>query len=215
MVLPNFKNMPKLKLKRATSCPTASLTRAQSNESAVTVSSSGSDKKARAKGSRAKRTTSRKVGTDKCDIVKLYLNRFNNREMEDVRAMFTDSCTCKFPNDCEMAIDEVYTAALNMVEALPDFKFTTRLIEEVVLESGKSFVVVHDLLAQGTHTGAPFAIGPYPEVEPSGKFVKNDPETVRFHFDKDGKICRVKIIKSGVFSGPGGLYTQLGGIPLM
>lgn len=213
------------KLKRSKSCPTApglasGLSRSKSDASHATNCSSGSgmtgsgstnDNHSRR---RAKRTVSRKVGTERCEIVKQYLKHVNNGDLDAARSAFTDDCKYMFPGDLEISVQELEQVTEKICSALPDFKFSFRLVEEHE-QNGKYVVVVHDIVAEGTHTGAPFEFGPYPAIHPEGKHVKNNPETARFYFDESDKIARAKVIKSGEFAGPAGLYTQLGGIPLM
>lgn len=193
--------------------PTMSIKRTKSNQSVPSTKSAAKSVK-EAANRRARQATSRKVGTEKTEIIKLHFQHFNTEDLKAAFEMYTDDFTFTFPGDYEIGVNELFPESQRMAESMPDFKFSARLVEEVTMENGTSFVVVHDLVAGGTHTGQPYQFGPYPLIVASGKYVKNDPEMVRFYFEGD-KVCRAEILKAGKFSGPAGLYTQLGGLPLM
>lgn len=63
----------------------------------------------------------------------------------------------------------------------------------------------------GTHTGVPFSFGPFPPIAATGILCANDPESFIFKFDTKNRVKLVYIRGSGNFSGPPGLYMQIGG----
>ena len=217
--------LPKVGITRAKSCPLPahqerqrrrnSVNRVTSNESAESAATCPLVVEADETTTKpkAKRVSSRKVGTEKTNIIKLYYQRFNDKNLQAARDMFTEDATFTFPGDEEISLDQLFQESQRILDSLPDFKFSARLFEEVTRENGKSFVVVHDLIAEGgMHTGKPYQFGSYPPIEATGTYVKNNPEEVRFHFEGE-KICRAKVVRAGQFSGPAGLYAQLGGRP--
>lgn len=98
-----------------------------------------------------------------------------------------------------------------MSASFPDFRISC---DHVCYSSGA--VILQRFQAGGTHTGAPYAFGPCAPIDASGKRVANDPEEVYLFFkDGEDKISRIVICAEGEMSGPAGIYTQLGGFPLM
>lgn len=155
------------------------------------------------------------VGTKRTNLVKTFFARIN---AQDFGAM-TDLCTADAMYVCSsdfiIGMQELVPEAHILFEALPDAQFSSRLAEEVTLvETGESYVVLHDYRVGGTHTGAPFQFGPYPSIEASGKCVQTDPCQLRVYF-RDDKISRITVRKAGRYTGPAGLYTKLGGLPLV
>ena len=93
----------------------------------------------------------------------------------------------------------------------PDFQFSCDLMS---YHSG--VVVLQGFQAGGTHTGAPFACGPCEPIEATGKVIVNDPEEVYLFFRRgEEKISRIIVCAKGEMTGPAGIYTQLGGFPLL
>ena len=95
--------------------------------------------------------------------------------------------------------------------SFPDFSFTHTVEPD---PERPDRIILRRAVVCGHHTGAPFALGPYPAIEATGKFVKNDPidSYLTFH---DGKICSYDAYARGPMTGPAGVYTQLGGFPLV
>lgn len=92
--------------------------------------------------------------------------------------------------------------------AFPDLKFTYESITEKV--PGK--VVIEGFQSSGTHTGAPYSLGPgFAPIAATQKHCSNDPERFCMDLDEDHKISRNFVIALGSYSGLAGFYEQIGG----
>jgi hypothetical protein len=78
-------------------------------------------------------------------------------------------------------------------------------------------IILQGFRACGTHNGAPFGFGPFDPIPAEGMFVENDPEETYFYFQPNNhaQFCRAAWYTMGDMTGPSGLYTQLGGFPLL
>lgn len=95
--------------------------------------------------------------------------------------------------------------------SFPDAKFNTY---ESIREEKPGQVVVEKVRVSGTHTAAPFGgFGPdAPPVKASNLYCVNDPETLWFDLNSEGKVVKMQIISiGGGLGGPMGLYLQTSG----
>ncbi|CAB9511021.1 expressed unknown protein [Seminavis robusta] len=150
-----------------------------------------------------------RVDSKKCAMAKELLQLWNKHDLEGSSKLLSDDFLVVF-SDYDLTWKDFSHEVQNLFESFPDFHFDYRMIEE-----RDDVVIVHDLISSGHHTCKPYAFGPCDPIEASGRLVKNDPETVVCFFDKDGKCCKHEVIASGEMTGPAGIYTQLGGFPLM
>jgi hypothetical protein len=96
-----------------------------------------------------------------------------------------------------------------VVKSFPDIRFSHELIEEV----SPGIVMIKNVQASGTHTGSPFAFGPYEEINATGMFVRNDPEDMLLTIDMETEsIPLIHVTAKGKSSGPQGFYEQIGGL---
>ena len=205
--------------------PLKSLMRTTSSRSSSIESSKSGLQKSNSKKI-SSRSRTHHVGTARTATVKKYFARIN---AQDFVGAMTEMCTpdaiyvCS--GDCIIGMQELIPEAHTLFAAMPDAIFSSRLIKEVtVVETGKSYVVVYDYVVGGTHTGAPYNFGTYtgapynfatyPPIKATGKMAHTDPCQLRVDFDGD-KISRITIRKAGRYTGPAGLYTKLGGLPLV
>eukprot|EP00934_Nitzschia_sp_Nitz4_P004659 Nitzschia sp. Nitz4//scaffold299_size22801//19256//19939//NITZ4_008539-RA/size22801-processed-gene-0.53-mRNA-1//-1//CDS//3329546354//4649//frame0 len=113
--------------------------------------------------------------------------------------------------DQEMSRDDFIEELQRVWASFPDFCLEGETFE--VRADG--LILARNFIPRGTHTGAPFAFGPYEPIPTSGKKVENAPENVCCKC-REGKVCRyIVLYEEGDMSGPAGLYTQLGGFPLL
>jgi hypothetical protein len=80
-------------------------------------------------------------------------------------------------------------------------------------DSKDNTVRIKNFVTKGTHTGEPFAFGPYPPMPAQGKKIRDNPVDVLVYIDKkSAKIEKVRILsKPNVTTGPGVYYLQVGG----
>ena len=122
--------------------------------------------------------------------------------------MVTDDYTTTF-GDHEMNWEDLAMETQKIFDAFPDYKFTFQKVEEL-----GDVVILHHFVPFGTHSGAAYAFGPCEPIEPSGRYVRTDPEEVHFKF-RDGKICQNVVFSDGELIGPAGIYFQIGGFPMI
>ena len=76
-----------------------------------------------------------------------------------------------------------------------------------------NLVHVKNYYGRGTHTGKPFAFGPYPPIEPKGVVVQDEPIQLYLTIDEEtSRIIHCDVQANGNMCGPPGFYTQIGGI---
>ena len=144
-------------------------------------------------------------------IARAFLRAWNDHDMETVREYVTPDYMVHF-KDCAFEFADYAHEIQKVFEAMPDFTFSHKNFEYV---PSNDTVVLHNVVPNGHHTMKSYAFGPYePIIEPKGTYVKNSPETITYHF-RDGKICKETVVAHGEMTGLAGIYTQLGGFPLM
>jgi hypothetical protein len=95
---------------------------------------------------------------DRCDLITQYC---------------TDDCDWSFA-EAHMTVPGFLDESQKIFHSFPDFHF----LIETITERPADGTVVARVRAAGTHTGAPFAFGPYPEIAATGTRVVLDPEYV-------------------------------------
>lgn len=130
---------------------------------------------------------------------------WNEQDLYLVRELLTDDfsfCWTKMTLTRKDMVGETPS----LFASFPDFQFrfaATKAVDE-------DTIVLCDVIASGTHTGAPFGFGPYDPIEASGKYVENDPEDIYIHFEGT-KMRRHDLVSKGEMVGPFGMYSQLPG----
>lgn len=130
--------------------------------------------------------------------------------MNKGRQYVTDDYVIQY-KDFEMEFEDYSREMENIFQAMPDVMFQYMTI---VYNYTNNTVILQRMVTSGHHTDKPYAFGPCEPIEPTGARVRNSPETITYHF-RDGKICKQVVHAHGEMSGPPGIYTQLGGFPLM
>ncbi|CAB9522499.1 unknown protein [Seminavis robusta] len=148
----------------------------------------------------------------KIELVEAFIQKWSEHDMGGAHAMVTDDFVIVFASADNMELEyQDYVAETTKVfEAFPDFNFRY----ESLTEGRDGVVLWKNVVPNGHHTAKPYAFGPCDPIEPTGKYVENSPETGTFYF-KDGKIAKMMVVAHGEMTGPAGIYTQLGGFPLM
>ena len=92
--------------------------------------------------------------------------------------------------------------------SFPDMKWEYDKMQE----PRPGLVEISGFRVSGTHTAAPYTFHPdFPPIPATGKFCENDEENLSLHINKEGKIEQIQIVSLGIFTGPQGLYEQIGG----
>ncbi|CAB9501722.1 expressed unknown protein [Seminavis robusta] len=146
-----------------------------------------------------------------------YFEKVNDGHFAAIREMVTEDVEFLFhdPNgdvNHELTWKDFEAEFFKVGKSFPDFFFRHGLVEQSKTQD--DVVVVHDLVPSGTHSGAPYAFGPCEPIQAAGKKVVSDPEEVHITC-RDGKICKFAFHPKGEMSGFAGIYTLLGGFPLM
>lgn len=95
-------------------------------------------------------------------------------------------------------------------ECLPDCRFD---YERIYQGEEPNTIVMEGHKFSGTHTGAPYTFmpGKMPAIPASGKRVENDEEKFFFTMSEEHKIKHVALVALGRYTGPSGIYLNLGG----
>lgn len=137
---------------------------------------------------------------------------------EDIEITFKSGKANDDINDVIMSGQEYVDTIKQITSSFPDFHFETK---DFSLKSSddKSAVVTGTIVAVGTHTGEPFALGPHSAVPTKGIKCRNDPEVVEWTFSKtsDDKLqvksfVVIPVEEGAKYTGPPGFYKQVGGV---
>ena len=150
--------------------------------------------------------------------IEAWFKLFNSGEYDQSAQYITDDCAFHFgePKTTNLALDlrweDMLEVLVNIAKSFPDMKFqytNIRHVHGVIILQGWQF--------SGTHTKDPFGFGPFDPIPAEGKFVQNDVEELYFYFQPNNheKFCRQSVYTNGEMTGPQGLYTQLGGFPML
>jgi len=187
--------------------------------------------------SRTASTASFTIGQDVVATVRQYILLMNLHDLEALKSFYAEDAFLSFRDKHGQLVHKVSWEAMQpetdiLYASFPDLKFSYDCIEEEQHKGdggdendqrdgsgpscpSHSVVYVKNLTCCGTHTGPPFAFGPCPAIPTSNKFVQNDPEDLCFTFAPDGKVAKLEVTARGENTGPAGLYSQLGGFPLL
>ena len=133
----------------------------------------------------------------------------NQATPNNVEELFSPNADINF-TDIHMNVTDLIHETKALQESFPDLGARW---DEIVPLSERDMVVIDGFVLSGTHTGQPYAFGPFPAVPTKGAFCRNDPERLVFRISC-GKIQRIDILSSSEKTGPQGFYRQLGGFPL-
>ena len=175
-------------------------------------SSSASSQKGKSSKSRSKvRSVQVPAKSNNVKAAEAFVHQFNNYSSEeDMLALFEDRETSRFvlEDGFAMPMNQWARTTSQCKASFPDMKFTYKTLKE----ASPTQVLIDDVRFSGTHTGAPFTFAPqFPPIPTSNKFVQNDEERFVFDMTQDGKIRHLHVIALGCYTGPPGVYEQLGG----
>ena len=141
---------------------------------------------------------------------KVFFRLWSNQKLDEV-VNFISPDAVYYLKDMKMEV--LAREALEVYHALfasfPDYFME---YESITAVPGQNTVLVRNIVAKMTHTGTPFAMDPYPSLEPSGKYVEDGPMDCIYHFNEDDVISRVVIDAHGESVGFPAIYTKLGGL---
>ena len=154
--------------------------------------------------------------TNATKIARKFCEAMSSRDTEAVKALVSDGCIVRFiqAND-ELPLDDFLEMVAAIFASFPDFELMILKVEEETAGNGDPDTRIVNITtrAKGTHTGKPFAFGPFPPVPTSGIFVQDPVSTnCSFHV-RDNKIYRHEITSEGKSheAGPAFFYTTIGG----
>ncbi|CAB9505442.1 expressed unknown protein [Seminavis robusta] len=176
--------------------------RLQINLKVFHISTAGTEPKVKSRGALL-------VNIDRAQTVRKYWSLFNSHDLEGCAEFLTNDCEVVLEDDCELPWHEMKIEFEGLFQSFPDIRFPYQKLE--VKDNG--MIIIQEMVASGTHTGKPFACFACESIQASGKSVQNDPESITFHF-RDDKICKIVGKGEGAI-GPAGIYTQIGGFPLV
>lgn len=149
------------------------------------------------------------VPSRNAQLVKLqWVDAFNLRDMNTVRRFCTSNSVCYFYGAKNgMPLPAFLQSVEELYESFPDICLSFDEIKEVE----ENVVKITNFRSQGTHTGKPFAFGPFPPVPTSGLEVVEDPCQLTIRLSR-GKMSEFIIdMQPGDLVGPPGYYIKIGG----
>jgi hypothetical protein len=116
-----------------------------------------------------------------------WVQKINAHDVDDVAEVFCRMADIYFqPDGAHMVLSGFCDEMRTVFRSFPDYRLTVVprddnddddvVVREVPLNDNDhdGTIVVARLVASGTHTGAPYAYGPYPEIPVSHRRVQND-----------------------------------------
>lgn len=148
------------------------------------------------------------------------LAHIKSHDLESYCSMFTSNAHFQFHDVDKSLNHEMNLAGFQeemhrLLDSFPDFSFTWKSIQSHPTPDGGVVVSLVNVVATGTHTGAAYAFGPCDPINATGQTVQTDPEDKHYHFSNTGSLVSLKVYPKGEMSGMAGVYTKLGGFPLL
>ena len=146
-------------------------------------------------------------------MVEAWMKAWQQKDFDLVISMSLDDCEYLVP------IADGDTMKVKLTDFLEQMKGTYASFPDYDTEwdemrdSKDNTVRIKNFVSTGTHTGEPFAFGPYPAMPAKGMKIRDHPVDVLVYIDKQtAKIEKVRLLsKPGVSSGPAVYYLQVGG----
>ncbi|KAL3910724.1 MAG: hypothetical protein SGILL_007579, partial [Bacillariaceae sp.] len=146
-------------------------------------------------------------------MVEAWMMAWQRKEFELVISMSSENCQYLVP------IADGETMKVKLTDFLEQMKVTYASFPDYDTEwdemrdSKDNTVRIKNFVSKGTHTGEPFAFGPYPAMPAKGMKIRDHPVDVLVYIDKQtAKIEKVRLLsKPDVTSGPAMYYLQVGG----
>ena len=108
--------------------------------------------------------------------------------------------------EVEMLCDDFFASVRTVTDSFPDMVFKW----ESITPLGNSKYLIKNFTPSGTHTGAPFAFGPYPAIAATNIHAELPCD---LHLTLRGnQVCESRISGEGELIGPPGFYVKIGGI---
>jgi hypothetical protein len=143
-----------------------------------------------------------------CAFAQKLMHAFNH-DIDQLKSCISPNAFLRFDDGVEILGHGMIETMIQIKSSFPDFHFDYEKIEE----SSTGIVLVSNVQVSGTHTGAPFAFGPYEPIEATGIKVANDQEDFYFTIDIDKEIVTYwRCVAKGPKSGPQSMYEQIGGL---
>ena len=145
-------------------------------------------------------------------MIEEWMKAWQRHDFEKITAMSSEQCEYHVPlNDGEVMQVTLrdFLEQMGLVYlSFPDYESSWDSIEDGKEEN---LVVIKGFVSTGTHTGEPFAFGPFPALPGKGVKIKDDPINLVVTI-KEGKIDILRPMVAGGQIGPASYYTQIGGV---
>ena len=110
----------------------------------------------------------------------------------------------------EVRLQDFVNQMVVVYASFPDYDSHWESVKE---DPSSGSVMIKNFTSSGTHTGAPFAFGPFPPVAAQGAAIKDDPIDLHVLLnDAQDKVVAVKPVTHGAQIGPASYYAQVGGM---
>lgn len=152
-------------------------------------------------------------------VVKKYWEAFHAHDIESLKSHCAERCYIDFVDSgVEMTLSEYMEILEDTKLSFPDFTLEMNM-EDINEEAQGSdgvttLVYIRNVRAKGTHTGKPYAFGPFPAIPAKGVFVRDVATNTNEMHIRDGKVTHINVKTDGDAneSGPAYFYTQVGGL---
>lgn len=135
-----------------------------------------------------------------------YLDSINRLSTEEIEKCFAPDAEIFF-DDAQMIVSGYLSELSKVFCSFPDLTLSVLSLKEH--DDGTVSAV---LQYRGTHTGAPYGFGVYPELPAAGVAFETTPEHYQYTVQDDGRLKKKSTMSNGQLTGLAYVYTQLGGI---
>ncbi|KAL3906572.1 MAG: hypothetical protein SGILL_009215 [Bacillariaceae sp.] len=152
-------------------------------------------------------------------LVEAWMKAWQDKDFDLIVSTSVDNCEYLVPigedtTECMKVDLKDFIAQMEVTYAsFPDY--TTEWDEMKDGGKGKSSntVRIKNFVSKGTHTGEPFAFGPYPPMPAKGKKIRDHPVDILVYIEKKSqKVEKIRLVsKPNQTTGPAMYYLQVGG----
>lgn len=150
--------------------------------------------------------------SEKIKIVETWIETWRQKRLDEVIALSDPDCMYLASLDdgevMEILLQDFIDQMKVCYASFPDYNCTWETVEE---DPENDAVVIKNFVSNATHTGEPFAFGPFPAIPANGTPIKDDPVSLHVQL-KNGKPCCIRPESEGGQIGPASYYSQIGGI---
>lgn len=147
-------------------------------------------------------------------LVEAWMAAWAAKDMDRVLSLSTENCEYLVPvegedDSMQIKMQDFIDQMQITYASFPDYHTSWEKMRDGKSKPGT--VVLKNFVSKGTHTGEPYAFGPFPAIDAKGASIKDDPVSLVVSV-QDGKVRSIGPQLTTGMIGPANYYTQIGGV---